>query len=44
MAEERKLKRYLCMCPERRRRRVDGVVVSPYAEFLEALWSGDFSA
>lgn len=44
LAEERKLKRYLCVCLERRRRQVDGVVVLPYGEFLEALWSGGFSA
>jgi predicted AAA+ superfamily ATPase len=43
LAEEKKLKRYLCVSLERRRRRVDGVEVLPYGEFLEALWDGDLS-
>ena len=44
LAEERKLKRYLCVSLERRRRTVGGVVVLPYGEFLEALWGRDLSA
>ena len=42
VAEEGKLRRYLCVCLEPRRRRVDGVEVLPYAEFLAALWNGDY--
>lgn len=43
LAEERKLKRYLCVSLERRRRRVVGVEVLPFGDFLEALWSGSLS-
>ena len=42
LAEEEKLRRYPCVCPEPRRRRVGGVDVLPYGEFLEALWSGEY--
>ena len=42
LAEEEKLRRYLCVCLEPRRRRVGAVDVLPYAEFLEALWSGEY--
>ena len=42
LAEEEKLRRYLCVCLEPRRRRVGGVDVLPYGEFLEALWSGEY--
>jgi predicted AAA+ superfamily ATPase len=38
LAEERRLKRYLCVSLEQRRRTVAGVTVLPYAEFLEELW------
>jgi predicted AAA+ superfamily ATPase len=44
LAEEKKLRRYLCASLERRRRRVDGVEVLPYREFLEALWDGALSS
>jgi predicted AAA+ superfamily ATPase len=44
LAEERKLKRYLCVSLERRARKVDGVVVLPVGEFLEALWGGEYDA
>jgi predicted AAA+ superfamily ATPase len=44
LAEEKKLKRYLCVSVEPRRRRVNGVTVLPYREFLDALWDGEFSA
>ena len=43
LAEEEKLRRYLCVCLEPRRRRAGLVDVLPYAEFLEALWNGEFS-
>ena len=42
LAEEKKLKRYLCVCLEPRRREVDGITVLPYREFIDALWDGDF--
>lgn len=42
LAEERKLKRYLCVCLEPRPRTVDGVVVLPCREFLEALWADEY--
>lgn len=43
LAEEKKLRRYLCVCLEPRSRRIDNVVVLPYKEFLEALWSGEYT-
>ncbi len=43
LAEEKKLKRYLCVSLEPRMRKFDGVIVFPYKEFLEALWSGEYS-
>jgi predicted AAA+ superfamily ATPase len=44
LAEEKKLKRYLCVCLEKRPRKVDGVTILPLKEFLEGLWSGKFSS
>ena len=43
LAEERKLKRYLCVTLEPRRRKVGGAIILPYGEFLDALWRGDYS-
>jgi predicted AAA+ superfamily ATPase len=43
LAEERKLKRYLCVSLEARPRRVDGIALIPLGEFLEALWSGAYA-
>jgi predicted AAA+ superfamily ATPase len=43
LAEEKKLKRYLCVSMEPRRRRIDDVVVLPYKEFLEELVSGGYT-
>jgi len=43
LAEEAKLKRYLCVSLEPRRRTVGGIVILPFKEFLEALWSGLYS-
>jgi len=43
LAEEKKLRRYLCVCLEAHRRRIDGVEVLPYEEFLGELWAGDIS-
>jgi predicted AAA+ superfamily ATPase len=42
LAEEEKLKRYICVCLERRRRVVDGIHILPIIDFLEALWGGQF--
>ena len=43
LGEERKWKQLLCVSLERRRRKVGGVVILPYREFLTDLWSGRFS-
>jgi predicted AAA+ superfamily ATPase len=40
LSEEKKLKRYLCVCLEPRRRRAGGIQVIPYHEFLDELWGG----
>jgi len=42
LAEEKKLKRYLCVCLESRARRIDGISILPFTAFLEALWSGEY--
>jgi predicted AAA+ superfamily ATPase len=42
LAEEKALRRYLCVSLERRRREVAGVVILPWPEFLERLWSGEW--
>ena len=42
LAEEKKLKRYLCVCLEPRPRRVKGITVLPLARFLGALWGGEY--
>ena len=42
IAQEGKLKRYLCVSLETRARRVDGIRVLPVGEFLDALWSGEY--
>ena len=43
LAEEKKLKRFLCVSIEPRRREIAGVTVLPYKDFLEMLWNGDYS-
>ena len=43
LAEEQRLKRYLCVCLEPRPRQVNGISVLPYREFLNALWDGEYS-
>lgn len=43
LAEEKKLKRYLCVSLESRMRKIGDVTVLPYKKFLEALWGGEFS-
>jgi predicted AAA+ superfamily ATPase len=42
LAEEKKLKRYVCVSLEPRRRRVGEIAVLPVASFLEALWEGQY--
>ena len=39
LAEEKKLKRYLCVSLEPRMRKIGDVIILPYKDFLEALWS-----
>jgi uncharacterized protein len=43
LAEEKRLKRYVCVSMEPRRRRIGDVIVLPYKEFLEELWSGEYA-
>ena len=43
LAEEKKLKRFLCVSIEPRRREIAGVTVLPYKDFLEMLWNGEYS-
>ena len=40
--EENKLKRCLCVSLEPRTRRVGGITILPYREFLENLWDGQY--
>jgi predicted AAA+ superfamily ATPase len=42
LAEEKQVKRYLCVSLEPRARKIDGVVVLPIREFLNALWGGEY--
>lgn len=42
LAEEKTLKRYLCVGLESRARRVGEVAVLPIREFLDALWAGQY--
>lgn len=42
LTEERRLKRYLCVCLEPRMRKLDNIIILPYTHFLEALWSGEY--
>jgi predicted AAA+ superfamily ATPase len=42
LAEEKLLKRYLCVSLEPRPRTVDGVTIIPWGEFLEALWADEY--
>lgn len=43
LSEEKKLKRYVCVSMEPRRRRIGDVIVLPYKEFLEELWGGGYA-
>jgi predicted AAA+ superfamily ATPase len=42
LAEEKKLKRLLCVSLEPRPRKLQGVSILPYREFLDHLWSGQY--
>jgi len=42
LAEERRFKRYLCVCLEARKRTVGDVTILPFGAFLEALWGGEY--
>jgi predicted AAA+ superfamily ATPase len=42
LAEEKKLKRFLCVSLEPRRRKMADITVLPYKDFLEMLWNGDY--
>ncbi|HEY3306061.1 MAG TPA: AAA family ATPase [Candidatus Binatia bacterium] len=44
LAEEQKLKRYLCVSLEPRPRELEGIAILPYKQFLDALWTGEFSS
>jgi predicted AAA+ superfamily ATPase len=43
LAEERKLKRYLCVSLEARRRQVGEVTILPVRSFLNGLWEGEYA-
>ena len=43
LAEEKILKRYLCVSLEPRMRRIGVVTILPYKTFLDNFWNGDFS-
>ena len=43
LSEEKKLKRYLCVCLESRVRKVGEIIVLPYQKFLDDLWKGRYS-
>ncbi len=43
LAEERPIGRAFCVSLERRRRRVGGVTILPWAEFLDALWADELA-
>jgi predicted AAA+ superfamily ATPase len=42
LAEEKLLKRHICVSLEPRRRTVHGIEIWPYRDFVAALWSGEF--
>ena len=41
LREEKLLKRYVVVCKESRRRRVDGIEILPWRAFADDLWSDD---
>jgi uncharacterized protein len=42
LAQERQMKRYLCVSLEPRARKMEGILVLPFQEFLAALWQGEY--
>jgi uncharacterized protein len=42
LAEETKLRNYLCVCLETRRRTLGNIHILPYQYFLDRLWEGEF--
>jgi len=42
LSEEKKLKRYLCVSLEPRKRTTGAIQILPHEEFLDALWEGEF--
>lgn len=43
LAEEKKMKRYLCISLEPRPRTMGEITILPYREFLSGLWNGEYS-
>ncbi len=43
LGEEKSVSRLLCVSLEPRPRSVDGILILPYADFLDALWAGEYS-
>ena len=43
LAEEGKMKRYICVSMEPRRRKIGDVDILPYKEFLDLLWDGAYT-
>ncbi|RJQ55853.1 MAG: ATP-binding protein [Desulfobacteraceae bacterium] len=43
LSEEKKLRRFLCVSLEPRRRRIGDVLVLPWKDFLQSLWNGEYS-
>jgi predicted AAA+ superfamily ATPase len=44
LAEERALRRYVCVSQDPRRRSIEGIDILPWQAFLEDLWAGAFRA
>lgn len=42
LSEEKKLKHYICVCLESRKRILGKIHILPYEEFLDALWDGEY--
>jgi uncharacterized protein len=42
LAEEKTLRRYLCVCLEPRPRKTEGIAVLPFGDFLDGLWNGEY--
>jgi predicted AAA+ superfamily ATPase len=43
LAEEGKLKRYICVSLEPRRRKIGEIEILPYNEFLDSLWERGYT-